>query len=219
MKTLMMAILISLTATGAISKNTPNVWGEWSWPHTEPVHVVVSPGEGGTPLSEAEMLGGSPADATIRIQLWYMSGPIENPEPAPLANFPGEDLWLEFPGLATCWPALLSADGSTDANGWFSFSAPLGLAGWNDPADPLSFPHVVISGSTLYDQDDNIIQPTLVVNSPDINGDLTVNLTDVALFAADFHGPYSFRSDYNWDGVVNLTDLVWMARLMGDQCP
>jgi hypothetical protein len=44
--------------------------------------------------------------------------------------------------------------------------------------------------------------------SPDLNGDLIVNLLDIAAFAADFFsGVYAYRSDFNNDGVLNLADI------------
>ena len=58
------------------------------------------------------------------------------------------------------------------------------------------------------------------VNSPDINGDLVVNLVDVAAFAEGFMGGvYAFRSDYNFDGVLNLIDLGAFASHLGETCP
>jgi hypothetical protein len=52
----------------------------------------------------------------------------------------------------------------------------------------------------------------LLVNSPDLNGDLAVDLADVALFAQDYFGPYNYRSDLCWDGRVGaLNDLTYIA--------
>ena len=57
-------------------------------------------------------------------------------------------------------------------------------------------------------------------NSPDINGDLIVNLTDISLFAVDFFGAvYMYRSDFNYDGAINLTDLAMLAPTIGVPCP
>jgi len=57
------------------------------------------------------------------------------------------------------------------------------------------------------------------VNSPDINGDLRVNLTDVVLFTMLYHGPYDYAGDFYYDGVLNLSDIVMMARGQGKTCP
>ena len=60
----------------------------------------------------------------------------------------------------------------------------------------------------------------LLVNSPDLNGDLTVNLQDVALFAEDFFSaPYELRSDLHFDRVINLSDLSVMTGKVGKTCP
>ena len=61
--------------------------------------------------------------------------------------------------------------------------------------------------------------PDLRLNSSDIDGNGTVNLSDVQLFATDFYGSYDYRSDFVWDGVVNLSDIVPLARAMGADCP
>jgi hypothetical protein len=57
-------------------------------------------------------------------------------------------------------------------------------------------------------------------NSPDINGDGIVNLSDVPLFASDYLGGLDpFRADYQYDGVVNLSDVVKVSQAFGSQCP
>lgn len=60
----------------------------------------------------------------------------------------------------------------------------------------------------------------LFVNSPDINGDLVVNLTDTILFAADAQAgaPYNYRSDFDWSGIVNLSDTAVFTSAIGATC-
>jgi hypothetical protein len=53
------------------------------------------------------------------------------------------------------------------------------------------------------------------VNSPDIDADLIVNLTDVVLWSMDYFQGYHYRSDLFWDGQINLSDLVYLARALG----
>lgn len=214
---IILVAVFALTGSVGISYSIPNIWGVWDWGYTESVHVVVSPGGGGTPLTSAEFFGRITTDATILVQLWYQDDSLEDPQPpAPVPNYPGEDIWLEIPGAFSCLGGA-TADGPTDSEGWFTFSLPLFMGGWNEPGGEL--PLVFVNGVALFDQDGAPISPTIVVNSPDINADLLVNLTDLALFSIDFHGSYSFRSDFIWDGVINLSDVVWMAVLMGDECP
>jgi hypothetical protein len=68
----------------------------------------------------------------------------------------------------------------------------------------------------------NVIPMPLNVsfNSPDINGDLVVNLSDIAFFASDFFSPgYNYRSDFNYDQVINLQDVAMLAGAVGAFCP
>jgi len=59
----------------------------------------------------------------------------------------------------------------------------------------------------------------IYVNSPDLNGDLAVNLSDIPIFASDFFGSYNYRSDLHYDGIINLSDLSRMAQSMGRSYP
>jgi hypothetical protein len=59
----------------------------------------------------------------------------------------------------------------------------------------------------------------LKFNSPDINGDLTVDLSDLSLFAGNFFGAYHHRGDFNNDGIINLSDLAIFATGYQTVCP
>lgn len=52
-------------------------------------------------------------------------------------------------------------------------------------------------------------------NSPDLNGDLRVDLSDLAVFCRGFFGSYQYRCDFNWDDHVGLSDLAIMAQGYG----
>ena len=207
-------LLLYPITSGAI----PSVWGVWSWEFTENVHILVTPAASGTPLAAAHYPGGGQADATIRVQLWVDDGDTGTPNPQAVPNFPAEDIWLEIPGLNSC-VGEVNADGPTDAQGWFTFSEPLGMGGWNDPSAGSPIVNVVVNGSILRQEDGSPISPSIMANSPDINGDLAVNLTDVAIFAADYYGDYRFASDLFWDGKINLSDVPVMAANIGAVCP
>jgi hypothetical protein len=57
-------------------------------------------------------------------------------------------------------------------------------------------------------------------NSADINADGIVNLSDVQAFAVDFYDVvYNFKSDFAYDAIVNLSDIVPLAQAMGGTCP
>ena len=59
----------------------------------------------------------------------------------------------------------------------------------------------------------------LYVNSPDINGDLIVNISDAVLFASDLIGNYNFRSDFNHDSVINYLDKEIFNSAIGASYP
>ncbi|MBM4130422.1 hypothetical protein FJ250_05255 [bacterium] len=103
------------------------------------------------------------------------------------------------------------ADGPTDASGIARWARPLRAGGWST-AKTL----VVVWGVALATNTGLILRH----NSPDLNGDLVVNLADVPVFAADFHrGDHAFRSDLHYDGRVDLSDIPRMAGAMGRDCP
>lgn len=54
-----------------------------------------------------------------------------------------------------------------------------------------------------------------LVNSPDMNGDCSVNLTDIGMFAQAYATGLVAPIDFNLDGIVNLADIVLMAGHIG----
>ena len=215
-----LVVLAVVLGAGNGYATIPDIWGVWSWPHTEPVHIMVTPGPGGDALQSASFFGGATVDATILVQLWASGGGLEEPLPAQsIANFPYEDLWLEAPGLTPCIGGSV-ADSNTDADGWFSFSGSPMMGGANDPNSATPGLQVMVMGSPLYEENrGSIIRPHILVNSPDINGDGAVNMPDIPPFADDFYGPYAFRSDFTYDGVINLSDVVRFVNSLGATCP
>ena len=132
----------------------------------------------------------------------------------PIVNFPSEDMWLDpyfyGPSGYICQGGT-NADAVSDANGVTLWDNPLRTGGWSEGPTV-----VMVSGSPLLSGDLNMGH-----NSPDINGDGVVNLTDVALFAADFYDNvnYWFRSDFHYDGLINLSDVGKLAQFIGAACP
>jgi hypothetical protein len=207
---LALLILLGLTAMANAQVPDPDLCSATS-ANSEPVSILVRPDDGGWSFTEAMLFGGARTDATITLTLLDGAGD-------PVVNFPAEGSWLEtgcleFDCLFVCGAGSIS-DGSTNMLGQTTFSNPLraGGTGANStimidtvplPESPLEFP----GGDQFH------------FNSPDISGDLVVNLSDVALFAADFYGAYNYRSDFYWDGVVNLQDLALLAQGIGASCP
>ena len=103
MKNLLTALVTIAVAVGAVTTSHASIYlfGVWSWDHSEPVHIMVTPGPGGEALSNAAFLGGAPVDATIRVQIWAFGGISTEPPVAQIVpDYPFEDCWLEAPGLA-----------------------------------------------------------------------------------------------------------------------
>jgi hypothetical protein len=157
------------------------------------------PNGNGNPFTAA---GPGITDATISVV-------VNDGTPVAIANYPFEDIWLESVdgGMIACTGGA-TADASTDAAGMTQFQTPLQAGGWS-----MANARVVINGNAIPGT------VSLGFNSPDIDGSGAVNLTDVQLFAGDFFGAYSFRSDLFYDSVVNLSDLPLLAAAIGAACP
>jgi hypothetical protein len=171
------------------------------------VSVYTLPNGGGTGLGECYTTGGVAIDAIITLTLLDSNAD-------PIYLYPACDMWLEtsLGGLKLC-PGGSCADGGTDHDGVTRFSNPLFGGGYSDPlAGERCI--VIINGEALASPGFDI-----QFNSPDINGDLVVNLTDVVIFASDYYGAYEYRSDFYFDGFVNLSDIVLLAQGMGAECP
>ena len=207
---LALLILMGLTAMANAQVPDPDLCFASS-ANSEPVSILVRPDGGGRPLTEAMLFGGAQTDATITLTVLDGAG-------NPVVGYPAENFWMVIdclpPACAGVCEAGSISDGSTNDLGQTTFSNPLraGGTGANStimidtvplPDSPLEFP-----GGDLF-----------LFNSPDISGDLVVNLSDVALFTGDYYGPYNYRSDFYWDGILNLSDIVFLAQAVGASCP
>ena len=172
--------------------------------------VFSVPDGSGRPLTEAyawDGVSGSESeivDATLRVRLTDPNTGVS------LSNFPREDIRLIAPGVSGCEGGV-PADADTDVNGETTFVLPL-RAGGNTGAGGLEIAVRDVPSLTVVGASD------LRMNSPDINGDLVVDLADVGTFAADFGGAYAYRSDFVWDGVIDLRDIGALAPTLGVAC-
>ena len=163
------------------------------------------PNGGGNAFTSAAIIGGT-VDATITLTLLDGGG-------APIGNYPFEDCWIESAdsGMVAC-------TGGSTAD--FNTNAVTGVTTWvtalqaGGSSEALTV--VMVAGSAITSSAGMAISH----NSADINGDGSVNLTDVPLFAGDFYGGvYAFRSDFSYDALVNLSDVVKLAQALGASCP
>lgn len=160
------------------------------------------PNGGGTRINNCYRLGGTRIDATITLTLRDVNTNT-------IYQYPWADMWLDTAdgGLAYC-PGGTSADHDTDLAGQTTWTAAL-FAGCSGIGTV-----IVISGNTLTQAALNIRH-----NSPDINCNMVVNLSDLSLYAQDVFAGYNYRSDFYWDNILNLSDLVLMAQGAGAACP
>ncbi len=179
-------------------------YAEIAYQGSENLSLMVVPDGSGPRLTETMTFSGLTVDATITIHLIDGFGD-------PVAGYPAEDMWLESTdsGLVLC-PAGSIADGPTDAAGISTWLEPLNAGGFSRGGCI-----VLVNGAALA----STMPFALYFNSPDINGDLVVDLSDVILFTMDFYGVYDHRSDFHTDGHLNLSDLAVFAQTVGAHCP
>jgi hypothetical protein len=103
----------------------------------------------------------------------------------------------------------------SDAEGWVTWTPDLQGGGHRGPDEAvyLELGMMGMCPNQLLE-----VQEDIFFNSPDINGDLKVDLGDIPIFASDYFGSYEYRSDFNWDGVINLSDIPIMAQAVGSAC-
>lgn len=200
-------VTLGVCAASFTMANIPdlgNSHAELAYTGSETAVMFNVPNGGGDAFTSASTIGGT-VDATITLTILIS-------DDTPVANFPFEDCWLESAdgGLVSCTGGA-TADFNTDASGKTTWGSPLQAGGSSE-----ALTVVYISGSALTTGAGLAISH----NSADINGDGAVNLTDVPLFADDFHGgSYVFRLDFVFDGAVNLSDVVRFAQALGATCP
>jgi hypothetical protein len=166
------------------------------------VVFVVPDGSGGT-FTEAFAPGGVPVDATITLTVVDPNGDL-------VPNYPAVDMWLETEegGLAYCSNGTV-ADQATDANGQTFWVEPLEAGGCTDGEGVV----VVIAGMPLTGP-----PLDLICRSPDFNGDLEVDLSDIVALTQLLGSGSGGCADFNNDGAVNLSDIARFTPAIGSGC-
>lgn len=168
-----------------------------------PVSICNVPDGSGQRLRACYLYGGQEVDARITLTVLDMFDD-------PVFLYPHEDLWLESAdgALAIC-PGGTVADEPTNIDGETTFSHQLFAGGQGIGTV------VMINGDAL-DQEPFAIDH----NSPDLTGDLVVDLSDIATWASDWAtGVYRYRSDLHWDGVLDISDVALLVRAVSATCP
>ena len=177
---------------------------DYVWPTGQDVSVCVWPD--GRP-ARAFVAGGGEVEADLRFRVVDFSG-------QPVADMPMPNAaWFMSSGPGALCPDPFAGLAS-DTDGWVT----LRFSGGGQRGPGVAGPFVLIVDAcpTL----ELVLPENVWFNSPDLTGDLRVDLSDTPLFAADFFAASAaYRSDFNWDGQVNLSDLVVMAEALGAHCP
>ena len=210
-----LVLILFLVAVSASAQIVPSdTQSTLSWEaHFGPETLVlmVLPDGSGPPFAEARMWPtGALVDGRLRMDLRDGMG-------APFVGYSANGVWLEpdlqggvmatcpQPGVCEIRPDELVSN----AAGEFHFSAPPVAGGWSDG---------LLQGYAGFSPLVSSAGMAMRFVSPDINGDLIVNLTDSGFFAQDLFITYHFRSDFNADGVINLSDSGFMATSIGINC-
>lgn len=197
-------LLVALLALPAAAQTGIPDLNHCYWFHglAEEAGACVCPAGDGDPLA-AMRRGGETVDGTITVVLLDMFD-------QPIVNFPGEDIWLETPGMDACISSS-AADGPSDAAGVTTISSSPGFLGVQSGRL-----EVVVIGTVLDDADGHLFR----LASVDLDGNGSVDFSDLILFAnAYFSGGYEPAADFYFDGRLDLSDVIVFADHMGHQCP
>jgi len=185
-------------------------WDNYSWATCatdEPVSLALRPDGNGQPFTAAYAWWGALTDASITV--YCVDGYMD-----PIPDYPAEDIWLEWYGgtVVFCVGGNI-ADGPSDANGMTSFTASPRAGGYGDTEGGHGL-QVVMNGTPL-------MQPPFAIaaNSPDLTGDLVVDIADVAKFTQLWFSDYDYRIDFYWDGIINIADVALFVQGLGSACP
>jgi len=224
-------VLCGITGLAQAQTPDPNLSYANYAAYPSQVSCCIYPNGGGTPLSGCYAFGGQWINATITVTLLDAAG-------TPIPLFPAVDLRLRtnLGGIVWC-PIVITprgalpgyeciADAPTNAAGRTTFSLSYFGGGQTSPAlGEICEVYAVVGTAIIPIRGTDPMggppnsQLDIQFNSPDIDANGIVNLTDLVAFATDFYGVYSYRSDYFWDGIINLSDIVHMARAFGATCP
>lgn len=203
--------LLAMAGTDASAQDVDNsTAGFVSYEGAETLVLMVLPDGSGPSLTEARILGGGHADATIEVFVRDWFG-------LPVEYFSWRDVWLspvpDGGTLATC-PSSLTCQifpdpADTGPDGRLVISGTPWAGGYSEGLMQARINNTPLTSS-----------PGLNIRyvSPDIDGNLVVNLSDAGFFANDLFGDYHFRSDFDADGDIDLSDAGFLATSIGKAC-
>ena len=136
---------------------------------------------------------------------------------SPVPGMRAEDFWIQrlTPPNTLCGASQSSAaDGPTNVDGRTTMSGSVAAGGFFD-----NDAYAIAAGFAVQALPECDLPLPLVFVSPDMNGDLAVDLNDLAIFAASFPpNDYAKQADLNGDGVIALVDVALLAKHWGHSC-
>ncbi len=164
-----------------------------------------------------EDLVGGPNDYKVEVV-------VNNAYGNPIPGIPATDFALYSPLIHFCSNPGGQADGPTDLGGYTTFSGNIsgGVAGdsanWVN-CDEIEI-YVLVQGIELGIACETA-EECLRVDSPDLNGDGTVNVTDFGKFGVDkgCNNDCDPCHDFNEDGKVDIADQSIFASFYNRTCP
>lgn len=181
-----------------------------------PVSLFLLPDGSGDRFDDAQSWSGVAGEAPVRVDA-TITVELTDGGGAPIVGAAADAMALGSSAGSLSGCGVLGADGPSDANGIMTFaSAPL-ASGVSDlgAGELLTLAGVDFETQYLGGGDGLDVR----FNSADLNGDLSVGLTDVALFAEAYVGEYSYAIDYVWDGSNSIADIGLLASALGSGCP
>jgi hypothetical protein len=137
----------------------------------------------------------------------------------PIPGIPPADFWVDGcnVNLSLCGGAFsTNADSITNQLGETTISGTIGVGGCDNSI------FVIVQGTPFVQYPSCNENQCLIieVRSYDIDGDLSVDLPDFTLFAADYNqSPGPPCLDFNYDGDVSLQDFTLFAQHYLHACP
>lgn len=159
---------------------------------------------GGVVMITPSGAGGSLAAAGATVTVTVLDAGM-----LPVQNYPFQDIWLDDTGdlaIALCQGGS-TADANTNASGVTTIGGVISGGGFTQNTQ------VWIAGTPLAGT-----PLTVALNSPDISGDLVVDIVDFGTFGGDF-GTTQFRSDFVFNGSVDISDFATFGVSFGQTCP
>ncbi len=141
-----------------------------------------------------------PVAASITVTL------IDDATQAPMAGVSRELVRIgQEDGLAWCpgLPVPNCADADSDADGQLRFTQAYRGSGWATAVHIWVWSHGAwhaLAGALPFHS-----------VSVDLNNDGLINLSDMTVFSACYHGPYDARIDYCHDGLYRVSDITFLA--------